>query len=132
MDIEVKPEEGDIQLQQEKFGRTEEGAIISIMFDRPDFFTVILPYIEMNFLDIIEHKLIFAVVKSYYDKHGIIISRDICRDILSRELTADDPHQEVLVALERKLDPREAPVITDRLVSWARKKAYSKLYSEES
>lgn len=132
MNIEVKPEDGNLEIEQEKFGRSEESAIISMMFDRPDFFTVILPYIDLDFLEKIEHKLIFAVIKSYYDKHGVIISREICKDILSRELTADDPHQEVMDALDKKLDPREAPVITDRLVSWARKKAYSKLYSEES
>jgi replicative DNA helicase len=128
--IEIKPtqdESEDLQL-----GKVEEKAIISLAFDQPDIFSTILPYLQSEFFKNREARVIFDILRFYYQKHDIIINREMCSELLMRELTADDSHKEILDLVNRQLDPREAPVIIDHLTDWARKRALGKLFTEET
>lgn len=114
------------------FGKTEEYAIISLVFDQPEFFSAILPYLKDEFFEQFETKFVFNIIKYHFEKHGVLVSRNMCLDIVLQSLTADDPHEEIIKLVQRESDPREVPIITDKLMEWARKKAYGQLYSQEA
>lgn len=131
MPIELK--EMDLPDEDGKtFGKHEEKAIISLAFDQPEFFAAILPYLKDDFFEAYESRFIFTIIKYHYEKDEVILSRALCKDIILESLTADDPHEEVIKLVERESDPREVPIITDKLIGWARQKAYGQLYSKES
>jgi replicative DNA helicase len=134
MTIEIQ--EGTItdeqQQQRHVFGPHEEVAIISLAFDQPEFFSAVIGYLRDDHFDRYETKFIFNIIKFYHDKHNLVITRPMCIDIAEQTLTADDPHDEVLSLIKRESDPREIPIITERLIEWARRKQYSLLYSKDA
>lgn len=130
MPVDVKPD--DLQVAETKlFGPHEERAIISMAFDQPEFFTAFLNFLEPEFFEQVDTHWIFNYIKTYQEKHHVVLTRNLCRDIVKADFTADDPHKEVLALIDRESDPRELPIITERLAEWARKKSYARLYSEE-
>lgn len=134
MPIEIQDEqpEDNSSPQSKLFGKTEEQAIISLIFDQPEFMTAIMPYMEADYFDTDAVRYAFSLIKFHQDKNGVILSRAMCLDIAEKELTADDPIDEILAVIKRESDPREVPVITDKLVEWAKKKAYGKLYNKDA
>ena len=114
------------------FGKAEERSIISLLFDEPDFMAPILPYLNIEYFDQPATKYVFAIIKYHYDKHNVIISRPMCLDIATKDLTADDPIDTILSCIKRETDPRELPIIMDKLIEWTKKKAYNKIYSKEA
>jgi replicative DNA helicase len=114
------------------FGKAEEYSIISLIFDEPNFMAAILPYLEIDYFEQDATKYVFAIIKHHYDKHGVITSRDMVLDIVNQDLTADDPVEAIVGCVKKELDPRESPIVIDRLVEWAKKKAYGKIYSKDS
>jgi replicative DNA helicase len=113
------------------FGEAEEKAIISLAFDQPDFFSTIISLLKPEYFDKYETRFVFALIKHSFDKNGVILSRPMCKDIAVRYLTSDDPHQEILELIFRESDPRDVPVIIDRLTEWARKKTILQLYDKD-
>jgi replicative DNA helicase len=131
-DIEIQDSDEAVSSSDIKFGKEEEKGIISLAFDQPDFFSAILPFLQIEFFDLPEARFVIGVIKIYFDKHGVIITRGICRDEAKKHLTVDDPFKEVLDLIDRELDPREAPIIIDNMTNWAKKRALGRVYSKES
>lgn len=131
MPIEVRKDDTE-SAEGKLFGPTEEKAIISLAFDQPEFFSAILPWIKIEYFEQAETRWVFAIIKHHFEKDEVILSRGMCLDIARIELTADDPHKEVLEVINRESDPRDVPIISSRLRDWAKKKAYSQIFSEEA
>lgn len=130
--IHIKNEEEIAESEERVFGPNEEKAIISLAFDIPDAFTHIGRHLESEYFNDFATRFVFSLIDFHYNKHGVILSRDMCRDITLKNLDADDPYQDILEVINRRSNPREIPVIRDALIDFARDKAYSKLYSEDA
>jgi len=131
MPIEVRKD--DVQAAENKlFGPTEERAIIALALDQPEFFSAVMPWMKVDYFEQADTRWVFAIIKHHFEKDGVMISRDMCLDVARIELTADDPHQEILSAIRKESDPRDVPIITNRLTDWAKKKAYSQIFSEQA
>lgn len=122
----------EIETEKEKFGPNWEAAVISLIFDQPEFITTILNYIDDDFFNEFSCKWVFTIVKFHWLKHNIIASRTILLDTAVKNLTSDDPHEEIIKLIKRESDPREVPIVKADLINWAKKKAFSKLYTEEA
>lgn len=129
--IQVKEEEA-LEESKKTFGPNEERAIISLAFDHPDSFIHILGHLETDYFHDHACKIVFSLIDFHYNKQAVVLSREMCRDIILKTLTADDRYDEILEVIERRSNPREVPVIRDALVDFAREKAYSRLFSEEA
>lgn len=114
------------------FGPTEERTIIALAFEIPEFFSSVCQHIEPDFFKLPEAKLVYRIINESYDSKGIIPTRQLTKDICLRHLTADDNYEDVLSLVDHPLDPREAPIVKDTLIDWARNRAYGQLYSEEA
>lgn len=125
-------EDNSEQKDVNAFGKAEEQAIISLAFDQPEFFSAILQHLRDEHFEQYETKFIFNIIKFYHEKHNVIITRPMAIDIAEQQLVADDPHAEIIALIKRELDPRDEPIITERLIEWARKKQYGLLYSQEA
>lgn len=132
MTIEIKKSDESLPEDNKIFGKYEERAIISLAFDQPEFFSAILSYLKDEYFESYDSKYVFSLIKYDYDKHGVILSRAMCLDIAKEGLTADDPFKEVIDLIERESDPREVPIISAKLVEWAKKRAFSRLYSADA
>jgi replicative DNA helicase len=130
--IEIKEGELPVVEDNREFGKHEETAIISLAFDQPEFFSAVLPHLKIDHFEQYETQYIFNIIQYHFEKHNIIVTRKLCIDIAEQNLTADDPHDEILNLIRRESDPREVPVITDRLIEWARRKQFSLLYSKDA
>jgi hypothetical protein len=131
MPIEVRKD--DVQAAENKlFGPTEERAIIALALDQPEFFSAVMPWMKVDYFEQADTRWVFAIIKHHFEKDGVMITRDMCLDVARIELTADDPHQEILSAIRKESDPRDVPIITNRLTDWAKKKAYSQIFSEQA
>jgi replicative DNA helicase len=129
--IQIKEEES-LEESKKTFGPNEEKAIISLAFDQPDSFIHILGHLETDYFSDYPTKIVFSLIEFHYNKHAVVLSREMCRDIALKSLTVDDRYEEILDVIDRKSNPREIPVIRDALIDFARDKAYSRLFSEEA
>ena len=129
MPIEVIEEEQ--QSETRPFGSTQETGIVSLAFDEPEFFVSVAPYLNVESFRDLETKYVYMLIDNNFIKHGVVLSRDMCRDLALKEFDADSDYQGILDLIDRKSDPREVPVIKETLVDWARDRAYAKIYSTE-
>jgi replicative DNA helicase len=127
MEIQGEPEDS-----KSEFGKNEEKSIISLILDEPEYASTILPYLSEDHFDVSECFFVFKVIKFHWDKHNIVISRKMLLDTVNDVLTADDPHKDIIGVIERESDPREIPIVREKITDWAKKKAFAKLFSQES
>lgn len=115
-----------------QFGAYEEEAIVSLILDLPEFVQTIIQFIEPDLFTRIETRYIVAWILKIYQEHEVIPTRELLKDQILRDLTADDQYEEVIRILDRKSSPREVPLVRSKLKEWARKKAFGLLYADET
>lgn len=114
------------------FGNYQEEAIVSLALDHPEFFTAVSRFLKPAMFGRLECQWVIAEILNCFDKHEVVLTRQLLRDKVLRSMTEDDPFEEVLAIIDRKSDPRETPVLKDTLLQWARDKAFGLLYSDEA
>lgn len=115
-----------------QFGAYEEEAIISFALDFPDLFIPMIHFIEPNLFTRLEVRFVIAWILKIYKDHDVIPTRQLLRDTIIRHLTVDDPYKQILSVTDRPSNPREVPIIRNRLIEWAKLKQYGLLYSDEA
>lgn len=125
--------DGAKQIKPEaQFGFHEEEAIVSLALDLPEFFTTMVHLIRPEYFARLETRYVMAWVLNLNERYNVIPTRGLLKDHLVRQLTSDDPYEDVLAIVDRKSNPREVPLVRDRLKDWARVRAYGLLYNEET
>lgn len=114
------------------FGPVEEKTIISLAFDSPEFFSTVMPYLKPEYFQLLEAKIVFALIKFHFERDQVLLTRELCLDIYESEHTADDPYEEIKSLILRESNPREVPVVINKLIEWTKRKAYGRLYEEEA
>jgi replicative DNA helicase len=127
--ISLKDDDPDAE---KPFGPNQERSIISLAFSDPEFFQVIGSHLESEYFSDLYSRFVFTVINHHFNKSGIVIPRELCRDEVLKELTSDDEFEEILSIIDRESDPREVPVIKETLIDWCKNRAYSKLYDSEA
>lgn len=114
------------------FGSTEEDAIISLSLDQPEFFGTIAQTIKPQMFKQETRQYVFAQLANAYEKYSTIPTRSLLCDIVAKDLTAEDPYEEILDLLKRPSNPREVPQVKATVLKWAQTQAYGMLFNEES
>lgn len=114
------------------FGENEEYAIVSLALDMPEFFSTIADHIKPEMFRQPEAREIIRNVLELNKKYGHIPPRSLIVDFIKRSLTTAHDWRPIVELLNRKLHAKEAPMIKDRIVSWAREKQYELLYTERA
>jgi hypothetical protein len=109
---------------------------------RPDFEALVIPFL-LDFPQFVEVRLLkpehftkettrytIAEILSYHEKHNVVPTRAVLIDVLENKLTEDDPHEEILGFVKRRLDPRDIPYVKEKLKDWLRDRAYGLLFSD--
>jgi len=112
-----------------KFGIDIEEAILSVLIDHPEFCKV--DYLRPDYFIRLECQWIVAEILNHVEKHGVVPTRPILRDIVLRKLTEDDPFDVILDLIARKSKPREIPYIKAKMSEWLQYQAYGRLFSDE-
>lgn len=118
--------------QEKPFGFHEEEAVVSFALDHPDLFASMIHFIKPELFNRIEVQFVISFILTIYKEHEVIPTRRILRDRVSRYLTVDHPHEDIMKIVDRESDAREAPLIKKSLKEWAQSKQYGLLYSEEA
>jgi len=113
------------------FGENEEQAIIALAFDLPEFFSSVVPYLQIDHFKHIPSKFLFAIIKKLIEKHRVSPTRGLVKDIARKNLTVDDDYEPILSLIDKQSDPREAPVVKQSVVEFAKRRALGLLYSKE-
>ena len=114
------------------FGINEERAIISLAQDYPEFFSIVARFVKPQMFQDPACQIISAIILNALEKYDLIPSRLILRDMVLSALNEDQHYQPIVDLLDRPSNPREVPVIRDRLTEWAKKSAYGLLYTPEA
>ena len=127
----IELEDDDIDVEK-PFGPNQERSIISLAFADPEFFQVVGGHLETEYFSDLYARYVFTIINHHFNKNGIVIPRELCRDEALKELTTDDEFEEILEIIDRESDPREVPIIKETLIDWCKNRAYSKLYDSEA
>jgi replicative DNA helicase len=130
--IEALQIEQDAVSVDSPFGPNMEAGVISLILDFPELYIPTAKFFTAELFSRPEVKYVVAALKQDYEKFGVVPSRALLHDRLAKQLTADDPHQEILGVVKRLSDPREAPIIRQTLREWVEHKSYEQLYSDEA
>ncbi len=122
----------DLPDENHPFGENEEPAIVSLILDIPEFFSNISEHIRVEMFRLPEARHVMQSVLDLYKKYGHVPPRGIITDHVKRTLTTSHDWRPIIDLLKRPLDPREAPMIKDRIVEWARNKQFELLYGEKA
>lgn len=117
---------------QKPFGPYEEAAIISLALDHPEFFASVGRFMKPEMFSKLETKYVIAEILALYDKFDTIPTRALLNDHIQKQITEDEPFEEVLNLVHRKSDAREVPMVKDTLTRWAKSRAFGLLYSDEA
>lgn len=115
-----------------EFGQYEEEAIVSLALDFPEFFQAVGRFLRPEMFSRPEARYVVAHILNIIEDHSIVPTRPLLRGILERQLTVDDPYEEVLRIVDRQSNPREIPLLKKSLIEWTRKRAFGLLYEEEA
>jgi hypothetical protein len=116
--------------EEPRFKNCEDG-YISLLLDRPDLADSSLRYLAPQHFGTIYHQYIAAHLQKYFEEHGTTPTREVLREIVVREMTVDDPVDDILRLIGRPSDPREEGYLRKELCAWAKDRAYARLYSDE-
>lgn len=121
------------EINETPFGEYQEEAIVSLIIDHPDFFTVVLPYFEPSLFAKLECQFIIAHILNYYNEYDVIPTRGMLRDIINKNLTVDDAGwRDIVDIVNRESDPRDVPKLKDVIIEWTKSKAYGKIYDPDT
>lgn len=113
------------------FGPETEVAIVSLIFDYPEFFTSIGQHFTHKFFHKAEAKYVIGIVEELYEKFGSVPPRSVVRDEAFKKLTVEDDYEPIVELINRASDPRELPFVKKEIINWARDQAYGLIYSDE-
>lgn len=114
------------------FGPTEEEGIISLALDLPEPFLSVAGFLKPAMMKRLETRYVLAHVLNTYSEFGTVPTRPLLRDIITKDLTVDDPYDDILRVVDRPSNTRELPIIRQSLFKWVRGKAYGLIFSEEA
>lgn len=122
----------EVEAKKRIFGPEEEKAIISMVFDSPELFANIGRHLEPEYFEDLPTRYVYTIINHYLNKHDVILTRPMCLDHVAKNLTVDDPYEDILAVVNRKSDPRDIPVVKETLIEWAKNKAYAQMYSKDA
>ncbi|MCK9558123.1 MAG: hypothetical protein M0R50_08810 [Candidatus Cloacimonetes bacterium] len=114
------------------FGPNTEAGIISLLLDFPELYIPTAKFMSADLFSRPEVKFVIAALKQDYDKFGVLPTRSLLHDRLAKQLTVEDPYEEILAIVDKPSDPRETPILRRDLHEWIEHKIYSQLYSDEA
>ena len=113
------------------FTQFQEEAIVSLMFDFPDFFTPIIKLFKVELFGSLNTRFVVAHILSMHKECGVMPTRHVVHDAVAKQLTTDMPHKEVLAVVARPSNYREVPFVKAHLISWVKQQTMAQLYSDE-
>jgi len=120
------------QPTESEFGKYVEKSLIPLALDHPDLFLSIGRFLTPDLFEAPEAKYIIAIILNHLEKHQVVPTRGLLRDFVLQHLTQDDPYEPVLELVDAKSNPRDVPILRDKMVEWARKRAFGLIYSDEA
>jgi replicative DNA helicase len=130
--IEALQTEQESSSVDSPFGPNMEAGIISLILDFPELYIPTSKFITADLFTRPEVKYVVAALKQDFDKFGVIPSRPLLHDRLAKQLTVDDPYEEILSVVDRQSNPREAPILRQTLRDWVEHQSYAQLYSDDA
>ena len=113
------------------FGPGTEKSIISLAFDNPEFFSTVGRFLSHKFFRMVETKYVMGIIENMFEDTGYVPTREVVRDEVLKELTADDDYEPILEIVDRPLNRRELPFVKKELMKWAQNRAFGMLYDDE-
>lgn len=115
-----------------EFSEFEEEQIVLLALESPDFFYRIVRFMKPEYFETDELQYIMHTYVEYYEKFDEVPTREVIKDIIYKELDADEESSKpVMNILDKSLDPRNSRYIRDQVVKWARIRQLSLIYDEE-
>lgn len=120
----------ELGTEDRPFGEHEEESIISLALEEPEFYTSVIKYISSSYFKKFSTQIVHLIIEKYVKKYGIIPTRQLLKDKVLKQLTADDDYEPIIALIEKRPSPRETPIIKDTIIEWAKYKAYGEIFDQ--
>jgi len=115
-----------------EFYPAEEKAIISLLFDEPEFMSGLMQLIKSEYFSNAEAQYVYGLLQQDWNKNHVLLNRELAKIVIHERLTVDDPWTEIEALIDYKLTYNERIMYRSRIADWAIRCQYAKLYSEEA
>ena len=114
-----------------EFGKYIEQALIPLALDHPDLFLSVGRFLSPDLFSSMSTRYIISSILNYIEEYEIVPTRGLLRDTVINHFTEDDDYEEILEIIDAKSNPRDVPIIKEKMVAWAKKQAFGLLYEAE-
>ncbi|WP_428307963.1 AAA family ATPase [Lacipirellula sp.] len=123
--------EQELEGKPTDWGPDFEERLISLLLEKPDLFSKNAAYLGPKLFTSIPCMFVMLQIADSYQAHRVVPSREILREQLAKQLTADDPWEKIFAVVESKPSPRDVPFVTQELDSFIATRILSQLRSDE-
>lgn len=126
-------EEKSLDGSESPFTEFEEGELVGLALDLPEYFQSIADLLDYKLFTRIEVKYVMSLLLDYHAKHNMIPTRLMLHNQAMKDLVVDDVHWETIRDLvDTPINPRNIPIIKETLHGWARKRSFGQLFEDEA
>jgi replicative DNA helicase len=112
-----------------EFTPLEEGAIISVMLEDPEYALRIRGLLHPDLFQLPHVKFVVNELLAYVDTYGVVPTRKMLTQVVFKLVTSDNPHaHDITQLITKPAHPREVPAVVARLHEWANYRQLHKLY----
>ena len=113
------------------WGQAFEESLVSLLIEKPELFAKNLPYLGPKLFRSFPCMFVMAQIAADYEEHGVVPTRSLLRTRLSKQLTVEDPYEEIFHVVDKKPTPREVPFVVQELNRFVSSRILSGLHSDE-
>ena len=124
-------EEQRLQEASTNWGQAFEESLVSLLIEKPELFAKNVAYLHPKLFKSFPCMYAMAQIAADYQEHGIVPARPLLRSRLSKQLTVDDPYEEIFSLVDRKPTLREIPFVLEELNRFVSSRILSRLHSDE-
>ena len=108
-----------------------EESLVSILIEKPELFMRAAEYLKPTLFRSFPCMFVMAQIASDYQDHGVVPARTLLRSRLAKQLTVDDPYQEIFKLVDRLPSVREIPYVVEDLNRFVGSRILGRLTSDD-
>ena len=114
-----------------EWGQGFEESLVSVLIEKPELFDKSTSHLTPHLFQSMACMFVMAQIATDYEEHGVVPTRSLLRSRLSKQLTVDDPYEDILRLVDRKPSLREVPFVIAELNRFVGSRILSRLHSDE-
>lgn len=108
-----------------------EESLVCLLIEKPELFAKNLAYLGPKLFRSFPCMYVMAQIAADYEEHGVVPARSLLRTRLSKQLSVEDPYEEIFKLVDKKPTPREVPFVVQELNRFVGSRILSRLTGDD-